>query len=81
MFSEDELKEMEKYAAEMKVVKFAMKFSRDTKPVLAVLQGISRSALIEDLTVGGMYLCMYTCIHYMWVHVRIQFYRSAGICI
>ena len=71
MFSEDELKEMEKYAAEMKVVKFTMKFSRDTKPVVAVLQGISHSALIEELTVGGMYLCMYTYVHYVWVHVLI----------
>ena len=71
MFSEDELKEMEKNAAEMKVVKFTMWFSHETKPVVAVLQGISRSALIEDLTVKGMYVCMYTYVHYVWVHVLI----------
>ena len=71
MFSEDELKEMEKNAAEMKVVKVTMRLSCDTKPVVAVLQGISRSALIEDLTVESMYLCMYTYVHYVWVHVLI----------
>ena len=71
MFSEDELKEMKKNAAEMKVVKVTMRFNHETKPVVAVLQGISRSALIEDLTVGGMYLCMYTYVHYVWVHVLI----------
>ena len=83
MFNEDKLKEMEKYAAEMKVVKFTMWLSRDTKPVIAVLQGISRSAMIEDLAVRGMYvfmnvhickLCVGTCTY-------IQFYISAGICI
>ena len=73
MFSEDELKEMKKNAAEMKVVKVTMRLSYDTKPVVAVLQGISRSAMIEDLTVtvGGMYLCMYTYVHYVWIHVLI----------
>ena len=61
MFSEDELKEMEKYAAEMKVVKFTIR-SSPTKAVVAILQGISCSALIEDLTVTGTYLYMATII-------------------
>ena len=60
-FSEDELKEMEKYAAEMKVLKITLPFSDTlhTKQIVALLHGIYRSASIEDLTVQCTCECTY----------------------
>ena len=50
MFSEDELKAMEKYAAEMKVVKFTFNVLDNTDVCDAMSTGLGRSKVLEQVT-------------------------------
>ena len=52
VFSEDELKEIEKYAAEMKVVKFNMEDWRNTQSDVcdAISTGLGRNVLLNQVT-------------------------------
>ena len=52
MFSEDELKEMEKYAAEMKVVKVTMEDWSNTQSDVfdAISTGLGRNMLLNQVT-------------------------------
>ena len=52
MFSEDELKEMEEYAAEMKVVKVTF----DVDPGLcdAISTGLGRNKMLKEVTIGDV---------------------------
>ena len=54
MFSEDELKEMEKYAAEMKVVKVT--FHAKTNPGIwnAIFTGLGRNKFLKRVTLSGV---------------------------
>ena len=54
MFSEDELKEMEKYAAEMKVVKVTFDVWCDTGVCVAISTGFGRNNLLEQVTLYGV---------------------------
>ena len=50
MFSEDELKEMEKYAAEMKVVKVTFSVWNNTVVCDAISTGFGRNNLLKQVT-------------------------------
>ena len=50
MFSEEELKEMEKYAAEMKVVKVTFGVLYNTGVCDAISTGFGRNNLLEQVT-------------------------------
>ena len=50
MFSEDELKEMEKYAAEMKVVKFTFNVLDNTDVCDAMSTGLGRNKVLKEVT-------------------------------
>ena len=50
MFSEDELKEMEKYAAEMKVVKVTFIVRYNTDVCDAISTGLGRNKVLEQVT-------------------------------
>ena len=50
MFSEDELKEMEKYAAEMKVVKVTFDVMSNTALCEAISSGLGRNNLLKQVT-------------------------------
>ena len=50
MFSEDELKEMEKYAAEMKVVKFTFNVWSITDVCDAMSTGLGRNKELKEVT-------------------------------
>ena len=54
MFSEDELKEMEKYAAEMKVVEVVFDFDNDTGVCDAISTGLGRNKVLEQVTMFGV---------------------------
>ena len=49
MFIEDELKEMEKYAAEMKVVKFTFNVQNNTGVCDAISTGLGRNSLLKQV--------------------------------
>ena len=49
MFIEDELKEMEKYAAEMKVVKVTFNVRRNTALCDAISRGLGRNSLVKQV--------------------------------
>ena len=51
MFSEDELKEMEKYAAEMKVVKVTFDVQYNTGVCDAISTGFGRNNLLKQVTI------------------------------
>ena len=51
MFSEDELKEMEKYAAEMKVVKVIFNVRYNTGVCDAISTGLGRNSLLKQVTI------------------------------
>ena len=52
MFSEDELKEMEKYAAEMKVVKVTFDVRYNTDVCDAMSNGLGRNKVLEQVTLS-----------------------------
>ena len=54
MFSEDELKEMEKYAAEMKVVKVTFCVWNDTGVCDAFSSGLGRNKVVKEVTLFGV---------------------------
>ena len=54
MFSEDELKKMEKYAAEMKVVKVTFLVCDNTGVCDAISTGLGRNELLEQVTLRGV---------------------------
>ena len=56
MFSEDELiqKEMEKYAAEMKVVKVAYNVQHNTGICDAISTGLGRNKVLKQVTLFGV---------------------------
>ena len=54
MFSEDELKEMEKYAAEMKVVKVTFDVLDNTDVCDAISTGLGRNKVLEQVTLFSM---------------------------
>ena len=51
MFSEDELKEMEKYAAEMKVVEVAFNVENNTGVCDAISTGLGRNKVLKQVTI------------------------------
>ena len=53
-FSEDELKEMEKYAAEMKVVKVTFNVWRNLGVSDAISTGLGRNKLLKQVTIEGV---------------------------
>ena len=54
MFSEDELKEMEKYAAEMKVLKVTFDVFGNTGVCGAISTGFGRNNLLKQVTLRGV---------------------------
>ena len=54
MFSEDELKEMEKYAAEMKVVKIAFSVDNNTGVYDAISTGLGRNKVLKQVHIRGV---------------------------
>ena len=52
MFSEDELKEMEEYAAEMKVVKVTFNVRYNTGVCNAISTGLGRNKLLKQVTLS-----------------------------
>ena len=53
MFSEDELKEMEKYAAEMKVVKVTIHVRFNSGVCDAISIGLGKNKWLKHVTVNG----------------------------
>ena len=54
MFSEDELTEMEKYAAEMKVVKVTFDVQYNTDVCDAISIGLGRNKELKQVTIKGV---------------------------
>ena len=54
VYSEDELKEMEKYAAEMKVVKVTFNVQNNTGVCDAISNGFGRNNLLKQVTLKNV---------------------------
>ena len=54
MFSEDELKEMEKYAAKMKVVKVTFYVWSNTGVCDAISTGLGKNMVLKEVTISGV---------------------------
>ena len=54
MFSEDELKEMEKYASEMKVVKVTFDVQDNTGICDPMSTGLGRNKVLKQVTIKGV---------------------------
>ena len=54
MFSKDELKEMEKYAAEMRVVKVTFDAWCNTGVCDAIFTGLGRNKLLKQVTIQDL---------------------------
>ena len=54
MFSEDELKEMEKYAAEMKVLEVSFDVEKNTVLCDVISSGLGRNSLVKQVTLHNV---------------------------